>query len=100
MPRIPFRKGYGRDWYILKAICLVTDFAMEMDMGILVILVAATLAQFVADTVPVLDHMHKMMLAEQHQRPEYSGLVDGIDHGFKFDKGHRPPSRKKRLGDN
>ena len=49
--------------------------AVEMDMGVLVVIMIMTKAQFVAGAFHVFYGMHEVIVPESHQAAEYAGLI-------------------------
>lgn len=65
--------------------------AIEMDMGIGMIADCFTAARFIIqDTTSVFESMHDIVLQEQGQYAEYTGLVHRFQQIFQVGQTHRP----------
>ena len=67
------------DGDFLKAEGLVADFAVEMDVAVVIDL-AVCVAEFVSDPFATVVYLvQQMVVAEQGQGAEYAGLVNGVN---------------------
>ncbi len=64
--------------------------AVEMDMGVLVVIMIMTKAQLVAGAFHVLNGMHEVIVPECHQAAEYAGLIHRSYLILKFSETERP----------
>ena len=65
------RQLYLRQFYPIQAIRLLTFFAIEMGMQVIVVVIVMTMAEFVASTVAcTLDGVYQVVLAEKRKGTE------------------------------
>ena len=92
--------GQDHGWYmdVVKAEGPVASLAIEMYVGVLVVIRVVAEAQFVPDSFHAFDGMDEMMLLECVQAAEYSGLVDRPYTVLQLHQAQRPARIVKRLG--
>ena len=79
----------------MKAVCLVTARAVEMDVEVVVVL-PGSMAEFIAHAVSaVFKHMHKVRFAENSKCTENTAFVYRLKPCLKFRKGQRPTGRRQ-----
>ena len=70
------RKGYLGDRYIFKTESLAATAAIEVDVGVIVVVVRTAVTQLIADTITtVRKDMHQMPLAKQGQGARYHAFI-------------------------
>lgn len=95
---ITFWKDHRRNMDIVKTESTVTSFAIEMDMGIFVMIGIVAQTQFITGPFHVFNGMDKMMILEGVQAAENTGLVNSLDPVLQFHQAQRALLVLERLG--
>ena len=81
---ISFRKDHWRYMDIVKTESTVASFAIEMDVGIFVMVGIVAQTQFITGPFHVFNGMDKMMILEGVQAAENTGLVNSLNPVLQF----------------
>lgn len=76
-----------RIWHLqmVEAVSALTNFAEEVRVLVVVVLLAVTMAEFIFRAVAAaLNRMHQMMFPEQGESTEDIRLIDGSNPPFQF----------------
>ena len=70
---------------MVEAVSALTNFAEEVRVLVVVVLLAVTMAEFIFRAVAAaLNRMHQMMFPEQGESTEDIRLIDGSNPPFQF----------------
>ena len=87
-----------RNGRLLQTVGAMALFAVEMDVQVIILVVAVAMAEFIAHAASaVVDDMDQMMLAEEGQRTEDARLVDRQDLVLQFGERQRAPGLSQSL---
>ena len=86
------------DFYVVQTKGLMTMFAIEMHMNIIIVFMAVTMAQFIAHSISsVFDDMDEMMLLEEIESTEDTRLINGQYLCFQLTERHRTVASQQGI---